>query len=220
MKYKLVIFDLDGTLLDTSNGIFNSVRYVEQHMELRPIKNEQLRDFVGPPPKLMYMKIYGLDESTAFKAAQKHREYARTHAIYEAQIYPGVIELLHVLKEDGYKLAVATLKEQKVAEKILSYFNLSRFFDVVVGMDENETFTKARTIVEIKKAVQDNEKSVLIGDTIYDLSGATEFQMDFIAATYGFGFSKDSDIKYKYLIGMANTPGDIIKLMRNGEIKC
>ncbi|MCI8387059.1 MAG: HAD hydrolase-like protein [Clostridiales bacterium] len=218
MKYKLAIFDLDGTLLDTSAGIYNSVRYAERCMGFIPIKNEQLREFVGPPPKLMYMKTYGVDEETAFKAAQKHREYARTKAIYEADLYPGISELLCLLRENGYKLAVATLKGQKIAEKILLNFNLMHFFDIIVGMNESETLTKADTIVEAQKIISKDDRCVLIGDTVYDLNGASELQTDFIAVTYGFGFTRNSNIEYKRLIGIADTPQDIIKIIQNGEI--
>ena len=64
-KYKLIIFDLDGTLLDTSKGIFNSVRYAEKMMGFEPLKDDKLKEFVGPPPKDMYMKDYGISEYDA-----------------------------------------------------------------------------------------------------------------------------------------------------------
>lgn len=213
MKYKLIVFDLDGTLLDTSEGIFNSVRYAEQRMGFQPIKDEQLREFVGPPPKSMYKKIYGVDEETALKAAQNHREYARAQAVYEATVYPGIMELLHGLKQDGYKLAVATLKSQKIAESILCHFGLLPLFDIVVGMNESETYTKAQTIIEAKKIVSKNDACILVGDTVYDLNGADELQMDFIAVTYGFGFTQESSITYPHLIGIATTPSDVAKIL-------
>lgn len=213
MKYKLVIFDLDGTLLDTSEGIFNSVRYAEHCMGFKPIKDEQLREFVGPPPKSMYGKMYGVNEETAFKAAQKHREYARTKGVLEARLYPGISDLLHILKEKGYKLAVATLKGQKIAEKILSNFDLMQYFNVVVGMDENETYTKADTLAEAQKIISENDRCVLIGDTVYDLNGAAELQLDFIAVTYGFGFMRNPDIEYEHLVGIADTPNDVLKII-------
>ena len=125
MKYELIIFDLDGTMLDTSPGIFNSVRYAEKKMGFKPIDENQLASFVGPPPKEMYMKTYNVDEETAMQAAKYHREYGREKAVFEASVYNGIPELLNSLKKSGVKLAVATLKSQTIAEKILKNFVIS-----------------------------------------------------------------------------------------------
>lgn len=191
MKYELMIFDLDGTLLDTSPGIFNSVRYAEKKMGFEPIPDERLREFVGPPPREMYKKIYGVDEDTALQAAKYHREYGRTKAIYEASVYPGIEETLKILKDAGMKLAVATLKSQKIAENILENFELLQYFDSVVGMDESETMTKYKTILKVIEETETTGKAVMVGDSQYDLDGAEEAGVDFIAVLYGFGFDKN-----------------------------
>lgn len=188
-KYDLIIFDLDGTLLDTSLGIFNSVRYAEKMMNFKPVTDEVLKKFVGPPPKEMYKKIYNVLEDEALLAAKYHREYGRTYAIYEAKVYPKIIEVLDSLKKDKIKLAVATLKSQNIAEKILQYFCLDKFFDVIVGMDEKETLTKADTIKIAMEKVGIKDNVLMIGDSIYDKIGAMEVGIDFIAVSYGFGFN-------------------------------
>ena len=94
MNYELVIFDLDGTLLNTSQGIYNSVRYAEKQLDLPAIEDSLLPIFVGPPPAQMYQKLYGLTEREALRAAQYHREYSRKYGIYEAEIYEGMKEVL------------------------------------------------------------------------------------------------------------------------------
>lgn len=187
-KYELIIFDLDGTLLDTSKGIFNSVRYAEKEMGFEPIPDERLKEFVGPPPKAMYMQVYNVDEDIASKAAQKHREYGKTKAIYEAEVYPGIVELLRNLKENNYKLAVATLKSQKIAEVILEYYELRQYFDVVIGMDAKETLTKSQTIQMAIEYTKSSQSVLMIGDSRYDFEGAKEVQVDFLGVLYGFGF--------------------------------
>lgn len=187
--YELIIFDLDGTLLDTSPGIFNSVRYAEQQMGFVPLPNFRLKEFVGPPPKKMYMRLYGVDEATAFTAAKKHREYGRTKAIYEAKVYPDVRETLILLKKRGYKLAVSTLKSQAIAESVLANFDLAEYFDVIVGMDENETLTKCETIKNAIQKTRTNGKVLMVGDSQYDYDGADEAGVDFLGVLYGFGFS-------------------------------
>ena len=111
-KYQLIIFDLDGTLLDTSPGIYNSVRYAEKQMGFAPIPDEQLREFVGPPPKQMYMRKYGVDEETALAAVRWHREYGREKAVYEpAQDGTFEASLMH----GDYYVSAETTPEMRKA---------------------------------------------------------------------------------------------------------
>ena len=201
--YELILFDLDGTLLDTSPGIFNSVRYAESQMGLTPIPDSQLREFVGPPPKSMYQRIYGLSEDAALQAAQKHREYGKTKAIYEAQVYPGIQELLAQLKASGYKLAVATLKAETIARTILEYYGIAEYFDTIVGMDPQETLTKRMTIDLAKERTGSAGKTILVGDSIYDYDGAMEAGIDFLGVLYGFGFAPENSYPFDAVMTVA-----------------
>jgi phosphoglycolate phosphatase len=187
-KYELIIFDLDGTLLDTSLGIFNSVRYTEAQMGFLPIPQKQLTEFVGPPPKLSYIKAYGVDELTALKAVGLHREYGKMKGVYEAELYPQIMEVLRRLIESGYKLAVATLKQQNIAEAILGNFKLKEYFNTIVGMDQEETLTKSMTIQLAIKNTDTKGNVLMVGDSVYDSEGAWEAGVDFLGVLYGFGF--------------------------------
>ena len=186
-KYETIVFDLDGTLLDTSPGIFNSVRFAEQQLGFEPIPDDRLRVFVGPPPKQMYQKVYGVDEETATKATAFHRQYSREKAIYEATVYPGMKQTLSALKQQGYKLAVATLKGQRIAEKVLQIHEMADFFDSIVGMDEVESFTKCNTIHVAMAETGTTGNVLMVGDSEYDYVGACEAKVDFVGAVYGFG---------------------------------
>ncbi|MCU6688180.1 HAD hydrolase-like protein [Dorea acetigenes] len=214
-KYELVIFDLDGTLLDTSPGIFNSVRFAEQQMGFTPILDARLKEFVGPPPKSMYMKIYGVDENTAMEAAKCHRQYGREKAIYEATVYPGIIALLENFKEQGIKLAVSTLKSQKIAEKVLENFGISHFFDSIVGMDENESFTKCDTIKLVINKTSTVGRVLMVGDSRYDYEGAVSAGVDFVGVLYGFGFES----KKKYPFSTVEQVEELMDLHNIIEIK-
>lgn len=200
MKYELVLFDLDGTLLDTSPGIFNSVRYAERCMGLKPVKDEVLPLFVGPPPKKMYQEIYGVTEQEAVEATKYHRQYGATKAIYEAKVYDHMVELLQTLKEKGVKIGVATLKTQNIAEKVLEVSGINKFFDVIVGMDDSESLKKADTIRIAIRMTGVNGRVVLVGDSLYDMEGAYEARIDFIGVKYGFGFSDFANIQYGELV--------------------
>lgn len=213
--YELVLFDLDGTLLDTSRGIFNSVRYAESQMGLPPIPDERLKEFVGPPPKSMYSRIYGLDEDQALLAAQKHREYGRTRAIYEAEVYPGIRELLAQLKAKRYKLAVATLKAESIARTILEYYGIAGYFDTIVGMDPAETLTKRMTIDLAKERTGSTSHAILVGDSIYDYDGAMEAGIDFLGVLYGFGFTKGT----AYPFCAVDSPQNVGTVILSGETR-
>lgn len=210
MKYELIIFDLDGTLLDTSKGIFNSVRYAEAKMGFPPVLTERLNDFIGPPPKEMYMKIYGINEENALMATKYHREYGRTKAIFEAELYSGAVETLTKLKKYGYKLAVATLKDESIAKQLLHNFGLNIFFDIILGMDKSESRTKADLIRTAIKQTGTNGRAVLIGDSLYDAEGASEAGVSFIGALYGFGLNKDMTYNS---IGNVDKFQDILNLL-------
>lgn len=205
-NYELIIFDLDGTLLDTSQGIFNSVRYAEKEMGFEPVAEEKLKEFVGPPPKTMYMSVYHVDEKVALKAAKKHREYGKTRAIYEAKVYPGMAEVLGRLKEMNYKLAVATLKSQSIAETVLMHYGLKKYFDAVIGMDDRESLTKCETIQLAIEKTKSSGRVLMVGDSMYDYVGATEAQVDFLGVLYGFGFKREE----KYLFPVVE---DVEKLL-------
>ena len=195
-KYTLVLFDLDGTLLDTSPGIFNSVRFAEQELGLAPIPQERLCEFVGPPPKKAYMHIHGLPADQAMLAAIKHRQYGREKGVYEAVLYPGIEDTLQRLKQAGCVLGVATLKAQGIAEHVLAHYGIAHYFDVIVGMDEQESLTKAMTIRMAMDRVEVNGKVCMVGDSHYDYEGAVEAKVDFLGVTYGFGFHPGEDYPF------------------------
>ena len=174
----MVIFDVDGTLLDTSPGILNSVRFAEAQLGLKPADDMTLRKFLGPPPQSMYKEVYGLSEEESLRAARAHRRYGMEKAIYEAKVYDGIKELLHTLKDRGIRMGVATLKLQKIADTILSHYGLKDYFDVIVGMNESESLTKADTILMCMRACGETT-AVMIGDSQYDYKGAVEAGVDF-----------------------------------------
>lgn len=206
-KYKTIIFDLDGTLLDTSPGIFGSVRYAEELLKLPSINESKLKKFLGPPPKMMYAEIYGLSEEKAFLAAKAHRKYGMEKAVYQAKKYEGMDDVLKEFHKRGLNIAVATLKKQTIAEKILDVYELSPLIDIIVGMDDAETLTKSETIKKVIESTGSNAV-VMIGDSEYDFVGAKDAGVDFIGVTYGFGFSENETYPFvtasepKYLLSL------------------
>jgi len=214
MQYDIVIFDLDGTLLDTSPGIFNCIRHTESKMGLPPLDQKKYELFLGPPLFESYKRIYGLGEKEAMAAVRCYREYGSSKGIYEAAVFEGIEDCLQAIKTKGMKLAVATLKSQVLAEKSLKYFSLHHYFDAIVGMDRTESLTKADIIrMALERIGQArSEKAVMVGDSEYDAVGAAEAGVDFIWVTYGFGCKPVDKQKLpcKYIV---SKPMDLLDIL-------
>lgn len=199
-KYKLVIFDLDGTIADTSPGILNCVRYTQQKLGLPEISLEKMYSHVGPPMEESYRRNFFLTGEKLSLAVELHKEYAVTKGYRELTVYDGIYDLLKLLRSMGIKTAVATLKAQTTTEKIFNEYRLTELFDVIIGTNSSAPKTKAQLVEEcIAVAGVKKQETVLIGDSSYDALGAEQAGVDFIAVTYGFGFKMGSDVlKYRY----------------------
>ena len=150
MSYDVILFDLDGTLTDSAEGIINSVVYALERMGIPYTDKRELRRFVGPPLQDAFRDYYGLSEDGVTNAVRTFREYFTEKGIYENAVYDGVPEMLDALQKAGYTLAVATSKPEAFAEQILAYFGLSKYFTVVAGASMGGT---SKPIV-IRKALQ------------------------------------------------------------------
>ena len=209
---KLVIFDMDGTLADTSLGIVNCVRYTQEQMKLPEITYEQMLSHVGPPMEKSYAKNFGLSGERLKEAIDYHKEYAIKQGYRELKVYDGIIELLDGLKKKEVRMAVATLKAQTTAEKILNEFALSAYFDMVIGTDENNTKTKADMLkICTRRLHVENSEALLIGDSIYDAAASKEAGIDFIAVTYGFGYKSKSDAEESNCSCICNTVKELME---------
>jgi phosphoglycolate phosphatase len=196
MKYKAVLFDLDGTVIDTSKGIYNAIRHTEKLLNLESISEEQMRLHIGPPPEEAFQRSFGLYGADLKKTITIYRQYSLERGVYEAEIYKGMPELLVNLREFGYKLGVVTLKLEETAVKMLQYFDIASHFDIVKGAQPDLRIKKSELLVSSMSCLLlDRSDCVLIGDSEYDAIGAREAGMDFIGVLYGFGFRIEADVK-------------------------
>ncbi len=192
MNFKLAIFDLDGTLLNTSPGIFASANATVEKLGLPPEKDpEQLKKFIGPPIKQCFVNVYDLDPALIDKAVEIYRGEYDSYGRINAQPYPGIAQTLSKLKENGFLLAVGTLKGESLAKQMLEYFQLSEYFKSIRGSDQHSTLSKADIVNNVLSDLKiDAKDAVLIGDTIHDQEGAKQAGVSFIAVDWGFGFPK------------------------------
>ena len=211
---KNVIFDLDGTLLDTGRGIIESAKHTIDVMGLRELSDNELRSFVGPPLKKSFMNICGCSEETANEAVHTFRAYYQDGAVLHAEPYQGMTGLCEMLICRGIKLGVATNKPNRFAVALINNFGLSPYFTCIKGADEAATLSKTDLIRLCMQEMGATESdTVLIGDTDNDAAGAEQAGIGFIAVTYGFGYETAEDCSGFPCIGTADTPMQIADVL-------
>ena len=140
--YKGIIFDLDGTLLDTSEGVLASIRHTIKTMNYRELPLETLLTFIGPPVKRSLMNHYGLTDQEADEATEVFRQQYKNKDLLKAKPYDGILELLKALKDQGFLVGVATLKREDYAHTILEHFGIAKLCDLICGSDFESRMTK------------------------------------------------------------------------------
>lgn len=197
-RYDLILFDLDGTLMDTSEGILSAVRYTIKSLKLHELPEDKIRSFIGPPIQQSFAKEYGVTKEVADRYASVFRERYKNFDLVKAVPYPGIYKTLKDLRSLGCVLAVATYKREDYAVKLLDGYGFLDYFDIVHGSDFSGKQKKSDIIrLCINEAqCKDSDKAVLIGDTDSDRFGAQEAGIHFLGVTYGFGYKAGERIEY------------------------
>ena len=183
----VILFDFDGTVFDTVEGITKSVRYAIRKHGL-DAELDELRCFAGPPLVAMFMEKFGFDQATAEQATREYREYYLPVGVYESRLFPGVREMLVHLRAAGKKVGLATSKPQRLAEKLLQSEEMLPLFDVIVGSGEQGENNAKSAIIRraMEQLGASPEETVLIGDTKYDVAGAHEVGIPCVCVSYGY----------------------------------
>jgi phosphoglycolate phosphatase len=206
-NYNCIIFDLDGTLLDTSGGVLKAIDYLIEHYQLRQLSQEEKLSFIGPPIEKSIQKAFQLTEDTAWELAGEWREIYKEKFLLEAKPYNGIYELLDYCRKSGRNICVATNKREDYAVKLLNYYNFIPYFDFIVGADFEGTRTKASMIKDCATRFHSSGvgDALMIGDTNSDLNGAKEAGIDFLGVTYGFGFKERVCDENQGVVGFFDT---------------
>lgn len=186
MKYTTILFDLDGTLTKSEEGITKSALYAAQKLGMTGFTMEQFKAFIGPPLFVSFQRVAGMSPEQAEQAVLLYRERFDAVGWSENEVYTGIASLLRSLKKNGAKVAIATAKPQVFAERIARHFGLSPYIDAIVGpgMDKRDEGKAAI----IARAVQMlGGTPVMVGDRCYDVEGGVQCGMDTIGVTYGYG---------------------------------
>lgn len=210
-KYKDILLDLDGTILDSGSGIMKSIQYVLDHFSMYHEPEEKLRKFIGPALIDSFMNFYGFSKEKAEEAVEYFRDYYPEKGMFDAFIYPGMRECIEKMAGDGKKLVLLTSKPIFFASQILQHFGLSDYFFMEIGPDLSEQSSDKTRLIE--KALREGnflkEDCLMVGDTKYDILAAKDVGIDSVAALYGYGEVEEISIA-KYSI---EKPLDLLSIV-------
>ncbi len=189
MRKTIILFDLDGTLVNTEKGITNCVCHALQEMGVAEADPQRLRRFIGPPLEESFQREFGFLEGQAKEATSIFRKEYRQTGVYECELYPGVEETLKALKEKGFQISLASSKPEPFCRLILERFQVAQYFDLICGAQiEKNIGTKIQVLEEVigRLPIPDLDQALLVGDTRYDAKGAQEAGIECIGVSYGF----------------------------------
>ena len=190
MKYKYILFDLDGTLTDPQEGICKSINHALGYYGMeKPLK--ELTKYIGPPLLNSFAELVG--EENAQDAIVKYRERFSVVGLYENEIYPNVKDTLSLLKEQGYILCTASSKPQIYVEKILQHFDIAQYFTIIGGSTLDGKICEKEDVINLvlNQLGADKQDVVMVGDTRFDLIGAEKMGLSAIGVTYGFASKEE-----------------------------
>lgn len=187
--YTTLLFDLDGTITDSGEGIMRCAQHALGKMGIDIPDYTTLRPFIGPPLEDSFKEFFNMSDVDAAKAVEAYRERYFSTGVYEQQLYEGVEIMLNKLKTKGYRLIIATSKTKQQAEFVVRQFGLANYFDFIGGRDEEGTLhTKADVIRYILKEMElTAEECLMIGDRKFDIEGAQECSIKSIGVMWGYG---------------------------------
>ena len=188
-KYETALFDLDGTITDSGPGIMESVQYALTKFGYAEQSEETLRQFVGPSLVDSFTRLYHMTYKEAEQATAAYREVYNTGNLYHAKLYDGIEMVFQRLLDAGIRIVLLTSKPQGTAERVLDHFGITKYFFHVTGPDEHDPSSDKSRLIRrtVEETGIDLSRSIMIGDTHFDIEGANAVSMDSIAVTYGYG---------------------------------
>ena len=214
-NFDYVIFDFDGTVADTGEGILKSLQYSFIAMGDPAPDLSDLKKFIGPPVYYSYTTFYGISEEKVDLYVKKYRERYSEKGIYESKVYDGVRELIISLKEKGIKVGIASSKPERLIYAVADYLQITNLFDAIVGVksDNSKHSTKAGLITQamVDMGATDKNKVLMVGDRMFDIDGAHDAGIKCCGALWGFGDKEEFEAHNAEFI--VETPYEIIDII-------
>lgn len=213
-KFKYILFDFDGTLVDSSEGIFKSLTYAFEEMGHGTPSLELLRKFIGPPLHYSFTNFCGFSTEHAYEMTDKYRERYKVKGYLENRVYDGIPEMLEKLKNEGYILGTASSKPIKFIDDICTQRYIKKYFSFIGGT-QFDNIKESKTVV-IENAMAslggNTDNTLMVGDRLFDIQGAHEAGIPCCAVLFGFGDRPEfEEYKADYII---EKPSDIFDILK------
>lgn len=191
--YQSILFDLDGTLTDSGEGIMKSTIYTLTHYGIEAPPEAQLRTVVGPPLTESFAR-FGVPQDKLTEAVEIYRSRYIPIGRFENHPYPGIEVLLENLQRNGHKLYIATSKPEWMSIEILEHFGLAKYFNIICGAATDfSRNTKEAVIAHLLSQCEEQDSAVMVGDTAYDVIGAKAHGIPCIGVSWGYGSIKEME---------------------------
>lgn len=187
MDYDTILFDLDGTLIESAEGIVNAAVFALEKMQIKEIDRKALLKFVGPPLADSFKIFYQMNDADVKQAVIYFREYYEAKGIFENQLYDGISDLLFDLNAAGKQLAIATSKTEQSARIIAHHFKIDTAFKVIAGATRDQKRSTKSEVIAYCLEQMKSKNIVMIGDRKFDMIGAKANHLKSIGVLYGYG---------------------------------
>ncbi len=213
---KCAIFDLDGTLTRSEEGIWNSVKYAAEKLGFPEPDAATLRKFIGPPLGYSFREYMGMDDATADKAVETYRERYNVVGLFENRVFPGIRRLMRTLKQEGWYIGIATGKPQTTSERVVAHFGLDKFVQKICGPTAGHGAEKVDLIKNALPEGWDAETDDIwmVGDRKFDVEGAIGAGVKSIGVGYGYG--SEEELRAAGCTQYCETVADVIDFLCPG----
>lgn len=212
METKAILFDLDGTLTDSGEGIINCAQLALEHFGLPIPTREEMRVFVGPPLHDTFVK-FGVPADRTDEAIAVYRSRYIPIGKFENRPYPGIPELLETLFSLGHRLYIATSKPETMSVEILEYFGLAKFFTRICGASfDKSRSSKDAVIAYLLEETGEKDHMIMVGDTKFDILGAKVHGIPAIGVAWGYG--EVQDMVEAGAVGIAHNTDELLEMLR------
>lgn len=216
LKYENILFDLDGTLVDSQQGVINSIVFALKKYGIEVDDRTELKKCVGPPLTYSFNTFFRLNKDDSLTAVEYYREYYSEKGIFETELYDGIKELLQKLKASNKNVIMATSKTEIYAKQIAEHFGIDDCFAFIGGASYDTTRIEKKDVIDYALAecgIKELFSCVMVGDRSHDIIGARLCGIDSIGVLYGYGSC--NELEDEGCTTTVDTPEELCNILLN-----